>query len=115
MTDLEPNSVRMVGKHFQRTPEDFTCEWCGAEVKGTGYTDHCPNCLASKHVDINPGDRASPCQGKMIPISAIYKGGEFTINYRCERCHEKKRVKAAEDDNKDLLVQLASRLPKGAR
>ena len=90
----------MPGKKFRRTTEDFTCDWCGAKVKGTGYTDHCPNCLASKHVDINPGDRASPCQGKMVPIAAEYKSGQFTITYRCQLCRLERRMKAAEDDNR---------------
>jgi len=44
-------------KKFQKRIENFTCEKCGLFVKGTGYTDHCPNCLWSKHMDINPGDR----------------------------------------------------------
>ncbi|MFA6992594.1 MAG: RNHCP domain-containing protein, partial [Candidatus Gracilibacteria bacterium] len=40
-------------KRFSRTIEDFVCEKCGAKVKGDGYTNHCPKCLWSKHVDIN--------------------------------------------------------------
>ena len=43
---------------FTRKVEDFTCEHCGREVHGNGYTNHCPHCLHSKHVDVNPGDRA---------------------------------------------------------
>jgi hypothetical protein len=105
----------MPEKRFKRTPEDFACEWCGTTVKGTGYTDHCPSCLSSKHVDINPGDRASDCQGKMVPVSAVYKGGEFTITYLCKSCLEEKRVKAAEDDNRDLLIQLSTVPAKGKK
>ena len=39
--------------------EDFICENCGKDVEKSSYTarDHCPYCLYSKHVDINPGDR----------------------------------------------------------
>jgi hypothetical protein len=96
-----------MGKKFQRTTEDFTCEWCGSKVKGTGYTDHCPNCLCSKHVDVNPGDRANPCNGKMVPKSAVYQGGVFRISYLCLRCGEERSIKAAEEDNKDLLIQLS--------
>ena len=38
--------------------EDFICENCGKDVEKSSYTarDHCPYCLYSKHVDINPGD-----------------------------------------------------------
>ncbi|HCR42265.1 TPA: hypothetical protein DIV45_02815, partial [Patescibacteria group bacterium] len=38
-------------KNFIRTKEDFTCENCGHRVKGSGYTNHCPKCLYSQHVD----------------------------------------------------------------
>ena len=94
-------------KKFQRRVEDFVCEKCNNNVKGTGYTDHCPKCLTSKHVDNNPGDRSSDCKGLMMPVSADYKGGEFTINYKCEKCKVNKRVRAAEGDNMDLLISLS--------
>jgi hypothetical protein len=96
------------GKRFQRRKEDFVCEWCGARVKGTGYTDHCPNCPCGKHVDNNPGDRASDCRGKMVPLSAEYKSMEFMITYRCVVCGKRKRVRAAEGDNRELLVTLST-------
>ena len=43
-------------KKFTMKDENFICEVCGSDVKKLGYTarDHCPNCLCSKHVDINP-------------------------------------------------------------
>ncbi len=94
-------------RKFQRTKEDFKCDFCGTAVKGTGYTDHCPSCLVSKHVDIHPGDRANPCKGKMNPTSAIYQGGAFKINYKCLKCGEETCVRAAEDDNRELLIQLS--------
>ncbi|MEK7061411.1 MAG: RNHCP domain-containing protein, partial [Patescibacteria group bacterium] len=43
---------------FVKKIEDFVCKVCGTKVKGTGYTNHCPNCLYSLHVDEEvPGDR----------------------------------------------------------
>ncbi|MEM3281929.1 MAG: RNHCP domain-containing protein [Candidatus Micrarchaeaceae archaeon] len=93
-------------KKFQKRKEDFVCAHCGAYVKGNGYTDHCPNCLYSKHVDINPGDRAAECGGMMRPISAEYDKANFIIHYECEKCHMHKNVKAAENDNKELLFRL---------
>jgi rubrerythrin len=90
-------------KKFKRTVENFVCEKCGTSVVGTGYTDHCPKCLTSKHVDNNPGDRSSDCRGLMDAISTDYQGREFKINYRCEKCGVEKRVRAAHDDNVDLL------------
>jgi phage FluMu protein Com len=96
----------MSGRKFQKREEDFTCEKCGAEVKGTGYTDHCPECLMSKHVDNNPGDRASGCGAPMIPIRTHYKDGAFVITYRCSGCGKLKEIKAASDDNEELLFKL---------
>ena len=39
----------------------------GAKLRAMNYTNHCPRCLYSKHVDINPGDRAEQCDGMMEP------------------------------------------------
>ncbi len=97
----------MPPRRFKRVIEDFECERCGAKVHGTGYTDHCPMCLASKHVDVNPGDRKSACKGLMEPTGVEYKGGEFTIEYKCAKCAARKRFKAAADDNKDMLTDLS--------
>ena len=98
----------MEGRRFQRRREDFTCEFCGASVKGTGYTDHCPSCLCGKHVDNNPGDRAAGCGGKMVAVGAEYRAGEFMISYRCVVCGKRTRISAAENDNKELLMGLAA-------
>ena len=75
----------MMTKKFQRTKEDFTCEKCNLVVNGSGYTNHCPRCLWSKHVDVNPGDRQATCQGFMEPMGVELKGGEYTILHRCYR------------------------------
>ena len=56
-------------KRFSRLIEDFICEHCNNPVKGNGYTNHCPYCLYSKHVDEDPGDRAATCHGIMEPGS----------------------------------------------
>ena len=96
-------------KNFKRKIEDFVCEKCGELVKGNGYTDHCPKCLTSKHVDNVPGDRESRCGGLMNPVRTIYQSGEFTIEYRCSVCKETKRVTAAADDNRELLMKLLAK------
>ncbi len=84
---------------------------CGTSVKGTGYTNHCPNCLWSTHVDINPGDRASGCKGLMKPHSVVYERGDnYTIIHKCLKCGETKRVRARPDDRRDAL---ASRMKPG--
>lgn len=99
MTDAE-------NKRFSKNKEDFVCEICNAKVKGTGYTDHCPKCLWSKHVDKNPGDRKSECKGMMEPIKTEHDRKGFTIIYVCKKCGLRKRVKAAENDSKEMLMQL---------
>jgi hypothetical protein len=95
------------GPLFKKTVEDFKCINCGFIVKGNGYTDHCPNCLWSLHVDINPGDRQCKCLGKLKPISAVYyRNGNFKISYICLKCGTKKQVYSAADDNQDELEKL---------
>jgi RNHCP domain len=85
-------------KQFFRNVENFTCSNCGLHVKGNGYTDHCPKCLWSKHVDVNPGDRASECKGMMKPIRVLPGRKNTTIDYICTKCGMKKSVEASKDD-----------------
>lgn len=94
-------------KKFQKTNEDFTCEQCGFFVQGNGYTNHCPQCLWSKHVDVNPGDRAEKCCGRMKPISIEFKGGEYNILHRCILCGFEKRNKTSKDDDFNSILQLS--------
>jgi len=99
----------MQEKRFQKRVEDFVCEKCGNKVEGKGYTDHCPQCLWSKHVDVNPGDRKSECGGLMEPIGVEVKSDQYTIYYRCTKCGFKHRVKSAPDDNFDEIIKIANR------
>ena len=60
----------------------FTCKVCGRlctpESAGSDHRNHCPNCLSSLHVDIEPGDRASDCGGIMEPVAVwVRRGGEW--------------------------------------
>ena len=95
-------------KQFQKTEEDFICENCGAEVKGNGYTNHCPNCLWCKHVDINPGDRLSPCKGMMEPISVQMKNGQNIILHKCQKCGFERKNKMVKGDNFDQLIEISN-------
>lgn len=97
-------------KKFQRKKEDFICENCGFTVKGTGFTNHCPKCLYSKHVDTNPGDRKNECHGILKPIASLYSRDSYTIQHECQVCGEKVKVKASADDNIDLLISLTSNI-----
>ena len=94
--------------NFTRQIEDFTCEHCGAEIKGNGYTNHCPECLWSKHVDINPGDRAEVCGGLMEPIAFEGSSDALSVIHCCLKCGYKKRNKLAPADNLDVMIKLVS-------
>ena len=95
-------------KRFTRTIEDFVCDHCQTHVAGNGYTDHCPNCLYGKHVDINPGDRLSECKGTLVPIDAEKNGELWTLVYTCERCSKTIRNKVSPEDNFDTLIKITS-------
>lgn len=96
-------------KKFTKVIEDFKCEKCGFAVTGSGFTNHCPKCLWSKHVDVNPGDRAAACGGLMEPIAVETVGGDHAITHRCEKCGHRKRNKAAADDDFEELLKIARR------
>jgi len=97
---------------FQRKIEDFTCENCGAKVKGTGYTNHCPVCLFSKHVDINPGDRQEPCGGLMEPVGLRIDKGHYIITQRCRICGLERNNHTAENDSTEALIKLSQTIAK---
>jgi len=99
----------MIGaRRFTRKIEDFTCEVCGTGVKGTGYTDHCPQCLWSKHVDIYPGDRGAECEGLMEPIGAARKRLKWRIFYRCQSCGYERFNNATRKDNFQKIIELST-------
>lgn len=96
-------------RQFSKNDECFICAVCGKNVNKLGYTsrDHCPYCLCSLHVDINPGDRANQCKGVLKPIQAnphVKKG--MVITYQCTQCKQLHNNKAATDDNKEVLLSV---------
>ncbi len=96
---------------FIKNKEDFECENCGENVEGSGYTNHCPKCLWSKHVDIDPGDRAAECSGLMEPTEVSKEGDTFSITHKCVACGYSKKNKISPDDDFNLVVKLASDAP----
>ena len=106
----------MEQKRFTKNDDGFICAHCHKEVKPLGYTsrDHCPFCLWSIHIDVNPGDRANECHGNLVPIKVEpnpKKG--YVIVYKCDKCGEIHRNKAAHEaktqpDNINLLIKLTS-------
>lgn len=97
----------MQDRKFQRRKEDFICANCSVAVEGDGYTNHCPVCLWSLHVDISPGDRAASCGGLMKPVAYSVKGGEERILQRCVACGHERENRTADGDDRDALLRLA--------
>ena len=95
-------------KTFNMIDESFVCEKCGKKVKKLGYTarDHCPYCLYSKHVDINPGDRNNSCKGMLEPVGIEKFKDSFKIIYLCEKCHKTHKNIMARDDDMNKIIKL---------
>ena len=109
----------MENKRFTKNDSGFICGHCKKEVPLLGYTsrNHCPYCLWSRHLDENPGDRASECKGLMEPVSAepdAKKG--YIIIHRCTECGAIRRNKAAYGpkaevgDNMKLIISLTGKV-----
>lgn len=97
----------MPRKNFIKNQEDFICDHCGSAVAGSGYTNHCPKCLHSKHVDNIPGDRANPCGGLMEPVGVKLKSGlPDKIVQRCVKCGHEHNNKLSPLDNSQILTTL---------
>lgn len=96
-------------KTFNEIDEEFICENCGFNVEKLGYScrDHCPNCLYSKHVDINPGDRKNNCHGLLKPIGIEKFKDTFKIIYKCNTCGKEHRNIVAKDDNMNEIINLS--------
>ena len=100
---------------FKRVREDFMCEHCDKEVAGNGYTNHCPACLWSKHVDVYPGDRAAECQGLMEPIGVEAQSGNYALTHRCVRCGYEQRNKVAREDDPAAVFSLTGQPSRAKR
>lgn len=106
----------MEAKRFVKNDDGFVCQNCGLTVEPLGYTsrNHCPRCLCSLHVDINPGDRQNPCHGLLRPFRAEPDARRgYIILHRCEKCGAVVRNRAAHEaraqpDDLDLLIRLTA-------
>ena len=117
---LDPDRVtRVVGgtpssgdRSHVKPPKSFRCVHCRLDVPtdapGTAHRNHCPTCLWSRHVDDDPGDRASDCLASMEPIAiTVRKDGEWVLIHRCNGCGTLSSNRIAGDDNPLLLVRIA--------
>lgn len=99
-----------MSKLFTKTVENFTCEHCGREVIGNGYTNHCPQCLWSKHVDKNPGDRLEMCGGMMEPVGIEKEGEQYKLTQKCLKCSFTRRDHLRDEDSFESFVELSRKI-----
>jgi hypothetical protein len=97
-----------MARRFARTTEDFVCSTCGVSVRGDGYTNHCPACLWSRHVDVFPGDRASECGAMMRPVAVELTGDGVVLTHSCQACGHRRRNRSATADDGTAIVALAA-------
>ncbi len=91
---------------FTKKKEDFICENCGFTNIGDGYTNHCRQCLYSKHVDVDPGDRLNLCTGLMEPIYVSYTNKDKYIVHRCLKCLFEKRNLLNDGDSVETMIMI---------
>lgn len=97
--------------NFTVIDEEFVCDNCGYKVPKLEYScrNHCPKCLHSKHLDINPGDREEECHGDMEPIGLEIGKKGYVIVFKCKKCGMIRKNIAAKDDNMDLIIELSTK------
>lgn len=103
---------------FTHINTGFRCEHCGKDVPPAdrGCRNHCPFCLTSKHVDINPGDRANTCLGLLRAVSYELDGKKgIILSFQCAKCGARTRNKAlragSTPDNYEKILALTPPLP----
>jgi len=106
---MSTNNPGNTGKKFQKCKEDFVCDKCGTKITGSGYTNHCSECLWSKHVDINPGDRSSNCGGMMEPVLIEKKRDDYVLLHKCQKCDFERKNKIGEKDDFDAILKISSK------
>jgi len=121
MTFLEENKLNRENKrkkydkgYYRKNAcnESFKCKICDRLVvpqgAGSDHRNHCPYCLSSQHLDIDPGDREADCGGSMEAIGVwVRKGGEWAIIHRCRVCGHISSNRIAADDNPLTLMSIA--------
>lgn len=91
--------------------EEFICENCLKNVTKLEYSarDHCPHCLYSKHVDINPGDRMNDCKGLLTPIDIEKFKDTYKIIYKCNKCKTIHKNIIAKDDDMNKIIDVSTK------
>ncbi|MBW7875304.1 MAG: RNHCP domain-containing protein [Candidatus Cloacimonetes bacterium] len=100
----------MCTARFTHINETFDCGYCGHRViphQHGSCRNHCPSCLYSRHLDINPGDRSSDCGGLMPAVKAIIKQmDQVTLIHRCNQCGIEKSNRSAPDDDFEKILEI---------
>jgi DNA-directed RNA polymerase subunit RPC12/RpoP len=94
--------------------QDFICGKCKQPIPyskfiGTKHRNHCPNCLWSKHVDLEiPGDRKANCGALMEPIGLTFKKqkGEIMLIHKCLKCGKISLNRIAGDDSPEAILKI---------
>ncbi len=111
------------GNQLERTSAGFECINCEtfvtslAAFSGVQNRNHCPNCLASRHMDWQEaGDRMSACKAIMVPVGLSMKwnhnkyarllDGELMLVHFCMDCGKVSVNRIAADDRADRLQDL---------
>ncbi len=71
--------------------DTFTCKVCGRLVIPAGassdHRNHCPNCLSSQHLEIEPGDRKVRLRRNHGTRAVwVRRSGEWAVIHRSRRC-----------------------------
>lgn len=109
------NKRKLYEKGYYKThpcTDAFVCRHCGRLVApggaGSEHRNHCPNCLTSLHLDIEPGDREADCGGLMDAVAVwVRNRGEWAVIHRCRRCGALSSNRVAADDNPMKLMSIA--------
>lgn len=108
----EAQNVRIRPRVRAHEAKPFKCGHCrafiGPTLSGGRHRNHCPLCLASRHVDRRkPGDRESSCRAMMPAIGVAYRpNGEQMVVHHCNGCGIERRNRVAADDNPISLLRL---------
>ena len=100
-----------MGRGVRQVKEDFECVNCGTVVVGNGFTNHCPQCLCSKHVDGTPGDRQmlEVCGCLMEPVGITNTRGGSAIVHKCINCGVESINRVSPDDDIDEVLRIEHR------
>ncbi len=129
-TNSSRQQIRQAGSHGPRdTFGDFVCMVCHnfvsaeAALSGVRHRNHCPYCLASRHLDLfEAGDRLSACKSIMRPVALTLKKtakkylssgqGELMLVHVCDGCGKASINRIAADDDPATVLEMLARSQK---